>query len=79
MDRILLARLLYDPRYLAAAVYLSILAVGTALIMITRSMDSLLVASGHVRATLELNVVRVIWLRAVVGSRSREPTPCCSC
>lgn len=63
----LLVRLLYDPRYLAAAVYLSILAVGTALIMITRSMDSLLVASGHVRATLELNVVRVIWLLSGSG------------
>ena len=58
----LLVRLLYDPRYLPAATYLTILAVGTAMIMVTRSMDSLLVASGHIRTTLELNIIRLAWL-----------------
>lgn len=58
----LLIRLLYDPRYTPAATYLTVLAVGTAMIMVTRSMDSLLVASGHIRTTLELNLIRVVWL-----------------
>jgi len=58
----LLIRLLYDPRYIPAATYLAILAIGTAMIMVTRSMDGLLVASGRIRTTLELNVVRLIWL-----------------
>ena len=60
----LLVRLLYDPRYLTAALYLSILAVGTAMIMVTRSMESVLVATGRVRATLEMNVARLVWLLA---------------
>jgi lipopolysaccharide exporter len=58
----LLIRLLYDPRYLAAATYLTILAIGTTMTMVTRSMQELLVASGRIRMTLELNVVRLVWL-----------------
>ena len=58
----LLIRLLYDPRYVPAATFLAILAVGTAMIIVTRSMDSLLVASGHIRTTLQLNLIRLVWL-----------------
>ena len=58
----LLIRLLYDPRYLLAARYLAILAVGTALTMATRSMQDMLVGSGRTRATLEFNLVRLVWL-----------------
>lgn len=58
----LLIRVLYDPRYLPAVTYLTILAVGTAMTMLTSSMRELLVASGRVRATFELNVVRLAWL-----------------
>jgi lipopolysaccharide exporter len=62
----LLVRFLYDPRYLAAAHYLSILAVSTALMMATRSMESVEVAKGRPRIGVELNSVRIMWL--VAGS-----------
>ena len=58
----LVIRLLYDPRYAGAAVYLTILAIATSLLMPVRSMENALVASGHPRAVVELNVVRLTWL-----------------
>jgi lipopolysaccharide exporter len=58
----LLIRFLYDPRYLSAAHYLSILAVSTAIMMLTRSMETVEVAMGRPRIALELNVTRLIWL-----------------
>ena len=58
----LLVRLLYDPRYLPAAHYLSILAVSTALGLTTRSMESVQVASGLQRVALQFNVLRVACL-----------------
>jgi len=57
-----LIRLLYDPRYLPAIRYLNILAIGTAMTMVTRSMHDLLVATGRPRASVELNLVRLVWL-----------------
>ncbi|WP_420030922.1 oligosaccharide flippase family protein [Sphingomonas flavescens] len=63
----LLIRILYDPRYLPAAHYLSILAVSTALQMTTRSMESVQVASGHQRVALEFNVLRVVCLLGAAG------------
>jgi len=61
----LLIRILYDPRYLPAAKYLAILAVATAMSMMTRSMQDMMVGSGRTRATFELNFVRLVWL--IVG------------
>lgn len=58
----LLIRLLYDPRYAAAATYLSILAVSTALTMINRSMETVQVATGRQRIGVQLNLVRLAWL-----------------
>lgn len=58
----LVVRLLYDPRYADAARYLHLLAITTAMIMLTKPMNELMVAIGHVRMTLETNVVRVCWL-----------------
>ena len=58
----LLIRFLYDPRYLPAAFYLMILAIGTALFMLTSSMEAMLVGCGRTRTGLEANVVRLIWL-----------------
>jgi len=58
----LLVRLLYDPRYAAAATYLSILAISTAFAMVTRGMESLQVASGRQRFALEANVLRLTLL-----------------
>lgn len=58
----LLVRLLYDPRYLPASIYLSILAVSTALVMVNRSMEAVQVATGKQRVTIEFNIVRLTWL-----------------
>lgn len=58
----LLIRLLYDPRYLPAALYLSILAISTTLIMVNRSMEAVQVATGRQRVTIEFNIVRLVWL-----------------
>jgi hypothetical protein len=43
---------------------LTILAIATSLLMPVRSMENALVASGHPRAVVELNVVRLMWLVA---------------
>lgn len=58
----LIVRLLYDPRYSLAGRYLSIIAVSTALMMATRSMESAQVASGRQRVAIEFNIVRLFWL-----------------
>jgi O-antigen/teichoic acid export membrane protein len=58
----LLVRLLYDPRYVSVAHYLSILAVSTALAMVNRGMENVQVAMGRPRIGVELNLVRLIWL-----------------
>jgi lipopolysaccharide exporter len=58
----LLIRLLYDPRYLPAIHYLRILSISTAFIMLTRSMNDMLIGSGRLRAIVELNLVRLAWL-----------------
>jgi O-antigen/teichoic acid export membrane protein len=58
----LIVRLLYDPRYLPAGLYLSILAVSTALIMVNRSMEAVQVATGRQRVTIEFNIIRLVWL-----------------
>ena len=55
---------IYDHRYWPAAQYLSILAVSTALMMTTRSMENVEVARGRPRIGVELNTVRLIWLVA---------------
>jgi len=63
----LVVRILYDPRYIEASRYLHLLAITTAMIMLTKSMNEFLVAIGHVRATLEINVVRLCWLVAAAA------------
>jgi lipopolysaccharide exporter len=55
-------RLLYDPRYLPAAGYLSVLAISSALIMVTRSIEAVQVAAGRQRAVLEFNLLRLACL-----------------
>jgi len=60
----LLIRLLYDPRYVLAATYLPILAISTALFMMTHSAQEAMVAMGRTRTTFEMNVVRIAWLVA---------------
>ena len=55
----LIVRLLYDPRYAAAAGYLSILAISSAFVMVTRSMESVQVATGRQRFAVEANILRL--------------------
>ena len=62
----LLIRMLYDPRYAGAGIFLCLLAVASAWTMITRSMQDSLVAIDQTRTTLMMNVMRLIWL-AVAG------------
>jgi O-antigen/teichoic acid export membrane protein len=58
----LLIRVLYDPRYLPAAHYLTILGISTSMTMLTRSMQDMLVATGRTRTTFQQNVARLAWL-----------------
>ena len=58
----LLIRLLYDQRYLPAIHYLNILAIATAMAMLTNSMSDMLVACGRTKVGVELNGVRLVWL-----------------
>ncbi|MFW2850447.1 oligosaccharide flippase family protein [Sphingomonas sp. TX0543] len=58
----LLVRLLYDPRYAEASRYLHLLAITTAMIMLTKPMNEFMVSIGRVRMTLEMNITRVCWL-----------------
>lgn len=58
----LLVRLLYDSRYWPAAHYLSILGVSTALVIVTRSMETVEVAKGRPRFAVEMNFARLGWL-----------------
>jgi lipopolysaccharide exporter len=58
----LVVGLLYDSRYQGASAYLRLLAITTAMTMMGRPANEMLVASGRVRTTLQTNIVRVIWL-----------------
>jgi O-antigen/teichoic acid export membrane protein len=60
----LVVRLLYDIRYQGAVIYLQLLAISTALAMFTRSNSESLVAIGHTKMTLIMNIVRIVWLAA---------------
>lgn len=62
----LIVRLLYDTRYLDAGHYLAILSISTAFGILTRSMESMQVASGRQRVAVEFNSLRLIWLCASV-------------
>lgn len=64
----LVVRILYDPRYLDAARYLQLLSITTAMIMLTKPMNEFMVAIGHVRMTLEMNIVRLCWLLAAAAA-----------
>lgn len=62
----LLVRLLYDPRYVSVAKYLSILAINSVLIMTTLSMANIEIARGRPRFAVEVNIVRLACL--IVGA-----------
>ena len=63
----LLVRILYDPRYEGAAIFLSILACASALRLPTASTLDLMIAIGKIKLTLYVNIVRATWL-CVMGT-----------
>jgi lipopolysaccharide exporter len=58
----LLVAILYDKRYADSALYLSLLAISAAIRLPTFAAAEMMTAIGHIRVTLYLNVLRVIWL-----------------
>ena len=62
----LLISILYDKRYSDSALYLSLLAISAALRLPTFASAEMMTAIGHVKVTLYLNVIRVIWLLIAV-------------
>jgi len=58
----LLIALLYDPRYAAASIFVSLLMIGTALRLPNTAAAQLLVAVGQVRKTMDLTILRLAWV-----------------
>ncbi len=55
-------RILYDPRYEAAALFLAILAISSALRLPAVAAAEVMTAIGKVKITLYLNIARVAWI-----------------
>lgn len=62
----LIVKLLYDPRYLAAGTYLSLLAIATLLTFSNKVSAGLLLAMGNTRFMLSTNMQRLAWITLVV-------------
>jgi O-antigen/teichoic acid export membrane protein len=58
----LVVRILYDPRYAFAGIYLRLLAITATLVIVTTSANEALVAMGRTSTTLITNVIRIFWL-----------------
>ena len=58
----IIIRLLYDPRYHDAAIFLSIMMAGGALKMQTQAASDMMTAIGKVGMTVHANIARLIWL-----------------
>ena len=62
----LLIALLYDPRYLSASTFLSLLMIASSLRLSTIAASEVLTAIGDMKRMLRMNVVRVLWLGASI-------------
>jgi O-antigen/teichoic acid export membrane protein len=62
----LIIALLYDPRYLSASTFLSLLLISTAVRMSTAAASDVLTAIGDMKRMLRMNVVRVLWLALTI-------------
>ncbi|MET0180188.1 MAG: oligosaccharide flippase family protein [Novosphingobium sp.] len=58
----LVIAVLYDPRYANAALYLQVLGIGTLFALAGTSSNATLTAIGRIKATLEANIVKLIWM-----------------
>ena len=62
----LVVAFLYDPRYAPASVFISLLMIATALRLPNLSAAELLTATGDIKGTLRINVMRVAWLASTI-------------
>jgi O-antigen/teichoic acid export membrane protein len=58
----LVVAVLYDPRYAGASLFISLITVSAALQLPNLAAAELLTATGDIKGTLRVNVVRAIWL-----------------
>lgn len=58
----LIARVLFDERYLMSGHYISLLAIGPLLTLISIPTEMAMVAAGRVRMALQGNIARLIWI-----------------
>jgi O-antigen/teichoic acid export membrane protein len=58
----LIVALLYDPRYGSASIFISLLMIASALRLPNQAAAELLTACGEIKATLHVNVLRIVWL-----------------
>ncbi len=63
----LIVSILYDARYHGVTIYLRLLCISAALVMANTASEEVLIAAGKLRATLNVNVVRIIYLIVGVG------------
>jgi lipopolysaccharide exporter len=61
----LIVRILYDPRYAEAGLFLSLLSISAVLKLPTFSMSMMNTAIGKVKTTFYANIARLIWLGTV--------------
>jgi lipopolysaccharide exporter len=62
----LLFAILYDPRYQGAALFMSIILISGALFLPNFCAAELLTASGDIKGTLRINIVRICWLAIAI-------------
>jgi O-antigen/teichoic acid export membrane protein len=62
----LLMRLLYDPRYASASIFLSLLTISSALRLPNLAAVELMAAMNHMMQTVRLNIARVAWLALTI-------------
>ena len=62
----LLIALLYDPRYSAAAAFMSLLMISTALRLPNVAASELLTATGDMKRMVRITLVRVLWLAGAI-------------
>jgi len=58
----LLIALLYDPRYAHASIFVSLIMIASALRLPNVAAAELLTATGDIKGTLRINMVRLVWL-----------------
>lgn len=58
----LLARILFDDRYLGSGVFISLLCLGPLFALTTRPAEQALIVLGKIRSAVEANVARLVWI-----------------